>query len=82
MCGRSGRIHPVTHVDLQAGRYRKFVLREGRVVGAILLNDKERVRPITQLIEQGVDVSAYADRLLDDDFDLKKSLSPSNWPQG
>jgi nitrite reductase (NADH) large subunit len=62
------------HVDLPAGHYRKFVLREGRVVGAILLNDKERTRPITQLIERGVDVSAYADRLLDDDFDLKSLL--------
>jgi nitrite reductase (NADH) large subunit len=58
------------HVDLPVGHYRKFVLRDGRVVGAILLNDKQRVRPVTQLIEQGVDVSAYAGHLLDDDFDL------------
>jgi len=62
------------HVDLPAGRYRKFVLRGGRVVGAILLNDEERVRPITQLIGQGVDVSAHTDHLLDDDFDLKSLL--------
>ena len=61
-------------VDLAAGRYRKLVLRDGRIVGAISLNDRERVRPITQLIEQGVDVSAYANRLLDDDFDLKSLL--------
>ncbi len=59
------------HVDLPAGHYRKFVLRDGRIVGAILLNDKQRVRPVTQLIEQEVDVSAYGERLLDDDFDLK-----------
>jgi len=62
------------HVDLAAGHYRKLVLREGRIVGAILLNDKKRVQPITQLIERGVDVSTYADRLLDDDFDLKSPL--------
>jgi len=61
-------------VDLAAGRYRKLVLRDGRIVGAISLNDKEWVRPITQLIEQGADVSAYANRLLDDDFDLKSLL--------
>ncbi|MEA3340258.1 MAG: FAD-dependent oxidoreductase [Chloroflexota bacterium] len=59
------------HVDLAAGHYRKFVLRDGRIVGAILLNDKERVRPIAQLIERGVDVSAHAERLLDDNLDLK-----------
>jgi NAD(P)H-nitrite reductase large subunit len=62
------------HADLAAGHYRKLVLRDGRIVGAILLNDRERTRPITQLIKQGVDVSAYADRLLDDDFDLKSLL--------
>ena len=67
-------ITPLRHVDLAAGHYRKFVLREGRIVGAILLNDKQRVRPITQLIEQGVDVSAYAERLLDDNFDPKSLL--------
>lgn len=62
------------HVDLAAGRYRKLVLRDGRVVGAISLNDGERVRPITQLIEQGMNVSAYAHRLVGDDFDLKSLL--------
>jgi nitrite reductase (NADH) large subunit len=61
-------------VDLPAGRYRKLVLRDGRIVGAILLNDTELVRPISQLIEQEVDVSAPADRLLDNNFDLKSLL--------
>jgi len=64
-------ITSLRHVALAAGRYRKFVLREGRIVGAILLNDKGRARPVTQLVERKVNVSAYADRLLDDDFDLK-----------
>jgi nitrite reductase (NADH) large subunit len=59
------------HVDLLAGHYRKLVLRDGRIVGAILLNDTERARSISQLIEQRIDVSANTDHLLDDDFDLK-----------
>ena len=62
------------HTDLSVGHYRKFVLRDGRLVGAILLNDEERVRPVVQLIERGADVSAHTDRLLDDDFDLKSLL--------
>jgi nitrite reductase (NADH) large subunit len=62
------------HADLPAGHYRKFVLREGHIVGAILLNDKQRVRPVSRLIERNVDVSAYADRLLDDGFDLTSLL--------
>jgi hypothetical protein len=39
-------------------------------VGAILLNDREQVLPARRLIERGTDVSAYIDRLLDEDFDL------------
>jgi nitrite reductase (NADH) large subunit len=62
------------HADPATGHYRKVVLREGRIVGAILLNDRERTKPATQLVERGMDVSAYADRLLDDDFDLKSLL--------
>jgi nitrite reductase (NADH) large subunit len=62
------------HADPAAGHYRKVVLRDGRIVGAILLNDKERTRPITQLVERRADVSAFTDRLLDDDFDLKSLL--------
>jgi nitrite reductase (NADH) large subunit len=60
--------------DPATGRYRKLVLRDGRIVGAILLNDEERARPIRQLIEQGVDVSAHAGQLLDDDFNLESLL--------
>jgi nitrite reductase (NADH) large subunit len=57
--------------DAASGHYRKIVLRDGRIVGAILLNDKERTQPVRRLIERDVDVSAYADQLLNDDFDLK-----------
>jgi nitrite reductase (NADH) large subunit len=60
--------------DLAGGRYRKAVLRDGRIVGAILLNDVERARPIRQLIQRSVDVAAHTDRLLEDDFDLESLL--------
>jgi nitrite reductase (NADH) large subunit len=62
------------HADPAAGHYRKVVLRDGHIVGAILLNDKERTKPATQLVERRADVSAFTDRLLDDDFDLKSLL--------
>lgn len=62
------------HTDVAGGRYRKVVLRDGRIVGAILLNDEERARPIRQLIAQDVDVSAHVDRLLENEFDPKSLL--------
>lgn len=62
------------HTDMAAGQYRKYVLNKGRMVGAILLNDKERVQPVAKLIKQNVDVSAYTDHLMDDDFNLESLL--------
>jgi len=55
--------------------YRKLIVREGKLVGAILLGQrKEHVRKYglqyRNLIDQGVDISAVAKNLLDPSFDL------------
>lgn len=57
-----------------AGRYEKLVLKDGRIVGAIILGNKEKVRPLTELITRGTDVSAHKDVLLEDSFDLNSLL--------
>ena len=58
-------------VDAAAGVYRRLTLRDGKIVGAILLGDTQSVRPVKQLIATGRDVSAYGERLLDRSFDLR-----------
>ncbi len=71
----SAEPHPFGwYTDLERGLYRKFVLRDDRVVGAILLNDPPRAGLACQLIDRGVDVSEHRDRLVHDDFDLKSLL--------
>jgi pSer/pThr/pTyr-binding forkhead associated (FHA) protein/NADPH-dependent 2,4-dienoyl-CoA reductase/sulfur reductase-like enzyme len=66
-------------VDLPRGRgtiaYRKLVIEDGRLVGAILLGHRsERVRRhglrLKRVIEDRLDVSAVADEMLDPGFDL------------
>ena len=64
----------VRHADSERGLYRKFVLDEGRIVGAIILNDPQRAAMVRPLIERRTDVSADADRLTSDEFDLKSLL--------
>jgi nitrite reductase (NADH) large subunit len=54
--------------------YKKFVLKDGRLVGAILLGLRGDVTTISRLIASGMDVSAHKDRLLDEDFELKSLL--------
>jgi nitrite reductase (NADH) large subunit len=66
--------HIVRYTDLERGLYRKFVLQDDRVVGAILLNDPPRAGLARQLIDREVDVSEHRDRLVHDDFDLKSLL--------
>jgi len=58
----------------EGGVYKKLVLQEGRLVGAILLGDKKDIGPISRLVKVGSDVSRYAERLLDGDFNWKKLL--------
>ncbi|TET84695.1 MAG: NAD(P)/FAD-dependent oxidoreductase, partial [Anaerolineales bacterium] len=57
-------------VDATGGVYRRLTLRDGKVVGAILLGDTQSVRPVKQLIATGRDVSTYGEQLLDEGFDL------------
>jgi len=57
--------------DPASGVYRRLALRKGKIVGAILLGDTQSVRPVRQLMATGHDVSAYSERLLDENFDLR-----------
>jgi NAD(P)H-nitrite reductase large subunit len=53
-----------------ARAYRRIVLREGRVVGALFVGDIDRAGIFTGLIRHGVDVSRARDLLLTDEFGL------------
>jgi len=79
-CASIGIIHPPEgegYRELrksEAGVYKKLVLKDGQLVGAILLGDRKDVAPISRLIRMEADVSRHAERLLDDDFDWKGLL--------
>jgi len=60
----------VRRTDPEQGTYKKLVVRDGRIVGAILLGDIAELRAVTRLVEGGVDVSACWESLLDQGTDL------------
>ena len=66
--------HELRRSDVADGVYQKLVLQDGHIVGAILLGAKELVPSVSRLIKEGTDVSAFADRLLDGEFDLAEAL--------
>ncbi|MBN1933122.1 MAG: NAD(P)/FAD-dependent oxidoreductase [Anaerolineae bacterium] len=57
--------------DREQGVFKKLVLHEGRVTGAILIGDTGDTRVAQQLIESGADISAYQDTLLQSRLDLR-----------
>ena len=63
------------HVDVATQHYRRFVLKDGRIVGATLLNDDNRARATVQLMERGTDVSGHAGQLLSDSFDMRSLVA-------
>jgi len=59
------------YVDQERGIYKKLVVRDGRVVGAILLGDRADLQAVNRLVTDRMDVSDVAQRLLDPAFDLR-----------
>jgi nitrite reductase (NADH) large subunit len=60
----------VRYVDEARGIYKKVVIRDGRVVGAILLGDRSDLQSVNRLVSAGIDVSAVASQMLEPGFDL------------
>ena len=48
--------------------YKKIVLKDGRVVGVILLNCVERAGVYGTLIRESIDVKEFKEQLLEEDF--------------
>lgn len=69
-----GTYQTIRYSDAERGLYRKFVVDDDRVVGAIMLNDPQRAALARQLIDRDVDVSGRLERLVRDDFDVKSLL--------
>ena len=65
-----GNYEILSKKDEDAGFYRKVVLKDNRIVGAIFLGKIERAGIFSGLIKDGLDVSSFKEELLSDDFGL------------
>jgi len=68
------RYEEIKKIDTAKGVYKKIVLDQGRVVGAIILGETRSVGPIVMLMSRGKDVSQFKDSILEDGFDFRKIL--------
>lgn len=51
--------------------YKKLFIKDGKLVGAIFLDDAKNAAEIGRLMEKKVDVSKYKEKILETDFDIK-----------
>ncbi len=65
----------IKKINEEKGIYKKIVLEQGKIVGAIILGDKKDVTWIRKLMNQQIDVTKYEDFILEDDFDYRKIFS-------
>jgi nitrite reductase (NADH) large subunit len=65
-----GDYREVRYLDEANCIYKKLVIRENKVVGAILLGDRSDLAAVNQLVSRGLGVSGVAERLLEPGFDL------------
>ncbi len=65
-----GEYEELMQLDEDAYTYRKIVLHGDRIVGAVFVGEIERAGIVTGLIREQVDVSAFRDLLLTDEFGL------------
>jgi len=61
----------IKKTDELKGIYKKLVLDQGKIVGAILLGDRKGVTSITRLMAQKIDITKHKNVILNDDFDYK-----------
>jgi len=61
-------IQEIRAMTADRGIYKKFVIKDGKMVGAILLGTKKEGVKVTKLIKEGTTIEAIKDRLHDPSF--------------
>lgn len=58
-------------VDEEKGIYKKFVIRDNKIIGAILLGDRKNATHIERVVKQGIDISRFKNDIISNDFDWR-----------
>lgn len=64
----------VSRLDDQRNIYKKFVIKDNRIVGAIILGEKKNATQIERVITKGIDISSYKEFILDGEFNWRELL--------
>jgi nitrite reductase (NADH) large subunit len=71
----SSQYEEVKKGSKEKGVYKKIVLDQGRIIGAIVLGDRRAATAIMRLMESRKDITRFKDAILEDTFDFRKVLT-------
>ncbi|HPO81704.1 MAG TPA: FAD-dependent oxidoreductase [bacterium] len=72
-----GTVNPDTlcevfgYINEEKNLYKKFVIKDNKLIGAILLGDRRDAVHIERVVKTGIDISKFKDYILDDSFSWK-----------
>ncbi len=69
------RLEEIKKTLPEKGVYKKIVLDQGKIVGAIILGEAKSIAPIKALMDRGTDVSANKYAILEEGFDFRKLIT-------
>ena len=78
--GKEEGSEELLYIDSAAAIYKKLVIRNKRVIGAIFLGDDDGSREVQEMITSSRDISAVRSRLLSGNGDSEKTESPAALP--
>ncbi len=64
----------LVETDPARGVYRKVVINDGRVVGAIVIGSRKGVNELNTFANQGIPIERWGDAIVREDFDYKEAL--------
>jgi nitrite reductase (NADH) large subunit len=62
----------ISKINKQEGIYKRIILDQGKIVGAILLGERKGAADIKRIMDQGLDVTEYEEIILENDFDFRQ----------
>jgi len=64
----------IRRIEAEKCLYKKLVLKEGKIVGSIIIGERKSAKPMAEIIKQEINVEKVKNKILQEEFDLNQLL--------
>lgn len=64
----------IRKIEAEKCLYKKVVLKDGKIVGAIIIGDRKSAKPMTDIIKEEINVEKVKNKILEKEYDLNQLL--------